>query len=296
MVKASQIAKFLKLSLHGPDLDVERPVSIDNPMSWGVVFVKEWDSNVLKNLCFVRNILVLTDGSFDGTPPPFPFIVCDNPRLSFARVVQRFFCTQPQDGIAKTAIIDPTADIGSNVTIGHYSVIGPDVIIGDNVRVANHVTISNAVINAGCRIKSHSIIGEDGFGFEYDERGHPCRVPHTGKVVLADNVEIGAGTVICRGTVDATLVGPSTKIDDSVFIAHNVQIGMDTLIIAKTEISGSVTIGNHVWIGPSVSIKEHVNIGDGALIGIGANVLNDVGPGEVVVGNPAKFLRMREGV
>jgi UDP-3-O-[3-hydroxymyristoyl] glucosamine N-acyltransferase len=302
MVKASQIASFLRLPLYGPDIDVYRPVSLDKLVSGGVVFVREWTPEVKRKLEFVGNILAiipnvtnLVKSGWTGTDimPRCSCLPVQNPRLSFARVVSQFFCTNLINGIAETAIIDSTADIGDNVSIGHYSVIGPDVIIGDNTRILNHVSVNNAVINQGCLIKSHSVIGEDGCGFEYDERGHPFRIPHTGKVVFGDHVEIGSGTVICRGTVDDTRIGPWSKLDDHVFVAHNVQIGMDTLIIAMAEISGSVTIGNHVWIGPSVSIREHVTVGDGALVGIGANVLNDVGAGEVVVGNPAKFLKMR---
>lgn len=302
MVQASQIAAFLRLPLYGSDIEVCRPVSLDKLTSGGVVFVKEWTPEVKRKLEFVGNVLAIIPNVIDlyksecrswNLIPRCSCVPVKNPRLSFSRVVSHFFCTNPATSIADTAIIDPTADIGDNVSIGHYSVIGPDVIIGDNTRILNHVSITNAVINAGCVIRSHSVIGEDGCGFEYDERGHPFRIPHTGKVVLGDHVEIGSGTVVCRGTVDDTRLGPWSKLDDHVFVAHNVQIGMNTLIIAKAEISGSVTIGNHVWIGPSVSIREHVMVGDGALVGIGANVLSDVGPNEVVVGNPAKFLKMR---
>ena len=297
MVKASQIAEFLKLKLFGPDIDVMRPQSIDRPLSNSVVFVKEWRDYRRKNLEFIGNVLALipdvvawTDGK-----PQFSHILCPNPRYAFARVVHRFFVTQPQNGIAETAIVAASTDIADTASVGHYSIIGENVIIGENTVIRNHVVIADdVVIGNNCLIKSHAIIGEDGFGFEFDERSrHPERIPHTGSVVISDFVEVGAGSVVCQGTLDNTIIGPHTKLDDQVFIAHNCQIGMNSLIIAKAELSGGVHVGNGVWIGPGSTVKEHVKIGDGAMIGIGANVLDDVDPGVVVVGNPAKFLRMR---
>ena len=134
-------------------------------------------------------------------------------------------------------------------------------------------------------------IGTQGFGFERDEHGVPVRIPHLGEVRLGLDVEIGACTVIARGTIGDTIIGDHVKLDDHVFVAHNVEIGESTLVVAGAVICGSVKIGKRCWIGANSTIKEHVKIGDDAFVGMGAVVLDDVAENAVVVGNPARFLR-----
>jgi len=152
-------------------------------------------------------------------------------------------------------------------------------------------TRSNVSYGADCRIKPNAVIGEEGFGFERDEDGVPIRIPHIGRVILGDRVEVGACTVIARGTIGNTVIGDDVKLDDHVFIAHNVTIGDKTLVVAGAVLCGSVSVGSEVWIGAGALIKEGVNIGDRAFIGMGAVVLKDVEPGMVMVGNPARVLR-----
>ena len=152
---------------------------------------------------------------------------------------------------------------------------------------------AGATIGKNCLIKSHAVMGEEGFGFELDDDGTPVRIPHLGSVVLGDEVEVGVGSIIARGTIDPTRIGDRVKIDDAVFLAHNVNIGADTLVIANAEVSGSVTIGAKCWIGPSVSILNGITIGEGSLIGLGAVVTKPVPPNVVVVGNPGRVLRPR---
>jgi UDP-3-O-[3-hydroxymyristoyl] glucosamine N-acyltransferase len=165
-------------------------------------------------------------------------------------------------------------------------IIGYDVEFGSNCVIHDCVTIGER-----CVIGSHVVIGEPGFGFKQLPSGERIRTEHTGTVIIEDDVEIGAGTVIARGTRDATRIGRGTKIDCNVFIAHNVQIGMDCVIIAGAELSGSVHVGNGCWIAPNACVREHITIGDGAMIGLGAVVVKDVPAGVTVVGNPAKELK-----
>ena len=178
------------------------------------------------------------------------------------------------------------AMIGSNCYIGLNVEIGEGVEIHHNVVIVGKVTIGNY-----CRIKSGTVIGEDGFGYATDEDGLPVRITHTGGVVIGDHVEIGALNTICSGTVDHTVICDHVKTDDHVHIAHNCKIGRGTLITACAEISGSVTIGERCWLGPNCSIMNKITIGDGALIGLGAVVLKDVESGAVMAGNPARQLR-----
>lgn len=131
-----------------------------------------------------------------------------------------------------------------------------------------------------------SVIGGEGFGYADNKK-----LPHIGKVIIGNNVDIGANCCIDRGCLDNTVIGDNVKIDNLVHIAHSVKIGKKTKIAAHTMIAGSVTIGEDVWIGPSVSIINGVTIGDDAYIGIGTNIITDVPAGETWCGNPGKKLR-----
>lgn len=218
-----------------------------------------------------------------------------NPRFEFGRVVARFFKKPVDAGIASTAVIDPSARLGKHVGVGQYSVIGANVVIGDNTQLRNHVTIAaNVTIGRDCLIKSGAVIGEEGFGFEKDENGTPIRIHHVGGVTIGDRVEIGALTSVCCGTIDDTEIGDDTKIDDHVFIAHNVKIGKNCIVIAASEVSGSVVIGDDAWLAPSVTVINGVEIGKGALLGTGAVITKPVEPNAVMGGARATFLRYND--
>ena len=146
-----------------------------------------------------------------------------------------------------------------------HTIIANNVIISDNVRIGK-----------SCYIKSNTVIGEDGFGFDFEEDGTPFRIPHIGSVYIGNNVEIGAQNTIARGTLDNTIIEDNVKTDDQVHIAHNCKIGKNTLITACVEISGSVEIGANCWIGPNSSIIQKIKIEDNVTIGIGTIVIKDV--------------------
>lgn len=141
-----------------------------------------------------------------------------------------------------------------------------------------------------CRIKPGVILGEEGFGFERDEQGRPLRFPHFGRVVLGDEVEVGANTVVSRGALSDTTIGAYTKIDDLVYIAHNCQIGERVMIAGGAKLCGGVTVGKDAWIGAGACIKQNIQIGAGAVIGMGAVVISDVPAFATVAGNPARIL------
>lgn len=184
-------------------------------------------------------------------------IIVSNPRLWFIRVVREFFLPREPPGIHPSAVINYEC-----------------VELGENVRIGPNCTI-----------------GFEGFGFEGDKDGVYQRFPHVGKVILGDNVEIGANTCIDRGALEDTIIGEGTKIDNLVHVAHNVRIGKNCLIVALTCLGGGVIIEDGAYVGIGAGIRNQITIGEKAFIGMGAVVVKDVDPGVTVIGNPAKPMR-----
>ena len=199
-------------------------------------------------------------------------------------------------GIAPSAIIDPTAHledgvivdplavIGANVEIGAGTVIGAGAIIGADVRIGRDCNVgarcaiqcaligNNVMIHPGCSI------GQDGFGFIFFGPDGHLKVPQTGRVLIQNNVEVGAGTTIDRGSLRDTVIGEGTKIDNQVQIGHNVTIGRHCLLAAQIGLAGSLTIGDNVALGAKVGINNHLHIGDGAQVTAMSGVKDDIPP------------------
>ena len=192
------------------------------------------------------------------------------------------------------AVIGPRASIGAGTVIGPTAVIGPDVHIGRDCSIGPGTSIIHALIGDGVIIHPGCRIGQDGFRFHTAATGH-TKVPQLGRVIIQDNVEIGAGTAIDRGASGDTVIGEGTKIDNLVQIGHNVTIGRHCMIVAECGISGSVTLGDNVTLGGQVGIADHLTIGDGAMIGAKSGVVSNVPAGEKWLGFPAwpgrEFLR-----
>ncbi len=289
-VRASDIADFLGKSLVGEDVDIRGPGSLNSASPGDVLFINDPDFSDDKIIGGLSRVLVLVPREYAGLS--VPHIRTDKPRLDFVKALRRFFDPAPDAWIAPTAVVEEGATIGSGVTIGHFSVIETGVSLGEGTRIGAHVVIRQGTrIGAHCRIGSNTVIGETGFGFEFDEQGRPLRFPHSGGVVLGDHVEIGALVSIARGSLDDTVLSSYVKVDDQVFIAHNVHIGENTVLIAGAEISGSVKIGSDCWIGPNSCLIDRIEIRDRVLVGMGSVVTKPVEAGVVVCGNPAKVLR-----
>ena len=184
--------------------------------------------------------------------------------------------------------------LGENVKIGNNVKIYPNVYIGDNVVISDNVTVfagakiySETIIGKDSVIHSGAIVGADGFGFSPNEKGEFIKVPQTGNVIIEDNVDIGAGTTIDRATLGSTVIRKGVKLDNQIQIAHNVEIGENTVIAAQTGIAGSTKIGKNCMIGGQVGIVGHVIIGNNVKIqaqsGIGRNVKDN----ETLQGSPA---------
>jgi len=198
------------------------------------------------------------------------------------------------ESIAPSAIIDPSARLEDGVTIGPLAVIGPDVEIGAGTHIApgavigagvkigrdcdvgSRTTIQCALIGNNVLIHPGCSIGQDGYGFLFSGAEGHLKVPQTGRVVIQNDVEIGAGTTIDRGSLRDTVIGEGTKIDNQVQIGHNVTIGRRCLLAAQIGLAGSLTIGDNVALGAKVGINNHVHIGDGAQVAAMSAVKDDI--------------------
>lgn len=238
-------------------------------------------------------------------PANLCLLVTERPYRAYAVAAQAFYPEPPpKSWISPDARIDPSAQIGEGTriepfavigagarigarcAIGSGSVIGPAVSLGDDVRVAAHVTVSHAIIGSRVRLYPGARIGQDGFGFSADKDGF-VKVPQLGRVLIGDDVEIGANTTIDRGAGPDTVIGSGTMIDNLVQIAHNVQIGRNCIIVAQVGISGSTRLGDFVSIAGQGGLIGHLEIGSGARIGAQSGVAHNVAPGETVMGSPA---------
>ena len=215
--------------------------------------------------------------------------------------------TQQLEGIQSPSFIAPSAKIGENhfiaafayinegATLGEHVKIFPNVVIGENVKIGNHVTIyPGVVVYADCVIGNHvtihsgTIIGSDGFGFAPREDGSYQKVPQLGNVVIEDHVEIGANTTIDRATIGSTIIRKGVKLDNQIQIAHNAEIGTNTVIAAQTGVSGSTKIGDNVMIGGQVGLTGHIHVADGVKIAAKSGVTKTVKTANVTLtGNPA---------
>ncbi|MBD0427807.1 UDP-3-O-(3-hydroxymyristoyl)glucosamine N-acyltransferase [Aquisalinus flavus] len=233
-------------------------------------------------------------------------IACANVRASFALLAGALHESISETSIVPTgtdeatigadcrihpsAIIGDGAEIGDGCTIGANSVIGAGVILGKGCWIGAHVSITHAIFGERCRILAGARIGELGFGFVVHE-GRQLRVPQLGRVILGDEVEIGANTTVDRGALADTKIGDYTKIDNLAQIAHNVVIGKNCALAGMCGISGSCVIGDGAMLGGQVVLSDHVTIGAGATIYARSALMRDVPPGEAWAGMPAKPAR-----
>ena len=184
-----------------------------------------------------------------------------------------------------------TRDIANRYDFkGSNSIIESNVKIGENCLIGSLVTIRNSLISNNVHIQDGAKIGIKGFGF-IPSTGKNLRSPHVGKVVMEDNVEIGSNCTIARGSLDDTMIGKNTFLDNQVHIAHNVKIGTNCVLAGQVGIAGSSIIGNNVMIGGQAGISGHLKIGSNVKIGGGSGVINDIADNNNVMGYPAVPLR-----
>jgi UDP-3-O-[3-hydroxymyristoyl] glucosamine N-acyltransferase len=246
----------------------------------------------------------LVSPRFEASVPAHVAVLrATHPFRAFVQIARELYgsALRPQSwfgvaGIAPSAIIDPTAHledgvivdplavIGPNVEIGAGTVIGAGAIIAEGVRIGRDCNVgartaiqcaligNNVLIHPGCSI------GQDGYGFIFFGPDGHLKVPQTGRVVIQNDVEVGAGTTIDRGSLRDTVIGEGTKIDNQVQIGHNVTIGRHCLLAAQIGLAGSLTIGDNVALGAKVGINNHLHIGDGAQVTAMSAVKDDIPP------------------
>ena len=197
-----------------------------------------------------------------------------------------------EDGVVidPGAIVGPRAEIGTGTRIGANAVIGPDVRIGRHCAIGPQASVLYALVGDRVILHAGAKIGQDGFGFAIGDKSH-AKVPQIGRVIIQDDVEIGANTTIDRGALVDTVIGEGTKIDNLVQVGHNVTIGRHCIIVAQTGISGSTSLGDFVFVGGQVGIAGHLSVGPGAQIAAQSGIVRDIGAGARLAGTPARPVR-----
>jgi UDP-3-O-[3-hydroxymyristoyl] glucosamine N-acyltransferase len=239
-------------------------------------------------------------------PPSASPIITTATYEGWARVSALFHPVAPTSpGIHPTAfvapgvVVDPTAEIGAfacieggvqigpRCRIGSYVSIGSGVVIGEDCRIGAHVTISHASLGARVCLLPGVRIGQEGFGFARTKAGF-LTIPHLGRVIIENDVEVGANSTIDRGSIQDTVIGAGTRIDNLVQIGHNVRLGRCCVIVAQVGISGSTVLEDFVQVGGQAAMAGHLRIGCGAQIGAQAGVISDVPAAAVLLGSPAQ--------
>jgi UDP-3-O-[3-hydroxymyristoyl] glucosamine N-acyltransferase len=258
-----------------------------------------------KQLLTTKASAVIVDKN--ASPASVPLLVAEDPYYAFMQIMVLLHGHRKHKkvGISPRAMISDSAKVGAGchihdfVTIadgakvGDGCIIYPCVYIGENVQIGNDcILYPNAVIYEGCRlgnrviINSNATIGEDGFGFA-SHNGVHHKIPQIGSVVIEDDVEIGSGCGIERGTLNDTIIGQGSKLGDLVAIGHGTKIGPHCLLVAQVGVAGSTSMGHHCIVGGQAGIVGHITIGNGVAIGAQAGVINNVSDGKVILGAPA---------
>jgi len=227
-------------------------------------------------------------------------LITDEPRSRFARLTQSMAAEGGNEEISQTihpsAKIHPKAAIGEGVTIGPrtvisaYAVIDNGVVIGADCNISPHTHISKTIMGDRCFVKTGAVIGGTGFGVAHDEKGI-FNIPHLGRVIMKDDVLVGANSCVDRGQLGDTVLSNNVKIDNQVQIGHNVFIDEGAMLAGHTGVSGSCHIGKNVLFGGRAAAADHITIGDGAIIAAWAGLMSDVPAGEMWSGAPAMPIR-----
>lgn len=219
-------------------------------------------------------------------------VIVKDVRSAWAKTLNRFPALHEEHS-SRLSYVSPSASVNTSATILPFTYVGPEVEIGPDSLIGPHVTIyRKCKIGSRVKIGAGSVIGSEGFGYATDSEGVHEHIPHLGGVLIGDDVEIGAGVCIDRGTLDDTVIGAGTKIDNLVHIAHNVLIGKRCLIAGQSGIAGSAVLEDDVKLAGQVGVKDHVRVGKGAVVFAKSAVFKDIEPGAAVSGVPARPHRL----
>ncbi len=298
MADLKEIAEFLGVSCL-QDRSITNALSIDdadfnaNSIGWCS------DKNVSKLSGLNEGVILLSPAAksmLEADVRDLVYLVVDSPRRSFAKLLSEFFVEKEAFGsIASTAVIHDNVNfnpeeviIGENVVIEKGCVLKKGAVIGHN-----SVLKSGTHVGERSRIGSNCTIGGVGFGYEPGEDGNYEVIPHIGTVFLDDDVEVGNNVCIDRAVMGKTYLGKNVKVDNLVHIAHGVEVGDNSLIIAHAMIAGSVKIGKNVWVAPNAAIRQKLSIDDNATVGMGSVVVKDVEHSTTVAGVPARSIQKK---
>ncbi|AWA30552.1 UDP-3-O-(3-hydroxymyristoyl)glucosamine N-acyltransferase [Flavobacterium magnum] len=304
---AAQIADILEGEIIGnPDAVVFKLSKIEEGTDGSLTFLSNPKYN--NYIYSTQASVTIVNASFIPDAPVFTTMIkVEDAYGAFTKILTFYDQVKHnKQGVEQPSVLSESSVYGENFYLGSFSYIGnnvrigdnvkiyPNSFIGDNVEIGNNVIIfagakiySDSKIGNYCNIHSGAIIGADGFGFAPKEDGTYSKIPQIGNVVIGDYVDIGAATTIDRATMGSTIIHNGVKLDNQIQIAHNVEIGENTVIAAQTGVAGSTKIGRHCMIGGQVGISGHLTIGNNVRVqaqsGIGRSLKDD----EVVQGSPA---------
>ena len=304
---AAQIATILEGTIDGDaSIEVSQLSKIEEGTLGSLTFLA--NPKYTPHIYKTNASLVIVNNDFVAEEPIAPTLIRVSDAYQAFSTLLEFYDKQKaaQAGIEKTAIIGEQSSIDNTAYIGHYSIIGKNVKIGKNVTIHAHVVIEDdVVINDDTVIYQHSIIhsstligkfcvvhggcivGSDGFGFAPKEDGTYKKIPQTGRVVIEDHVDIGANSTIDRATLGETRICSGVKLDNQIQIAHNVEIGANTVIAAQSGVAGSTKIGSNCVIGGQVGIIGHLKVGDNVKIQGQSGVTSNIETDQALYGTPA---------
>jgi len=305
--KAKTIAEFLKGNIEGdPEVEVTDIAKIEEGRPGTLTFLA--NPKYEKYIYETKASIVLVNKDFRPEKPVLATLIrVENAYDSFASLLELYQQSKPQKtGIDKSAIIMEDVKIGENVYIGNYSVIEKNAVIGNHVKIYPQVYVGENVsigdntilypgvkiyerckIGKDCVLHGGVIIGADGFGFAPQAENNYRKIPQIGMVIIEDNVEIGANSCVDRATMGATILHKGVKLDDLIMIAHNVEVGENTVMAAQSGVAGSTKIGRNCMIAAQVGIIGHLTIGDNVKIGGQSGVTKDVKEGDILQGSAA---------
>ncbi len=314
VISLHQIAQYAGVDVpqgYDPAREIKRVATLDDAGVHDLAYMD--NPKYLDDFKQSRAGVILVSKRFaDQAPLNACIIVCRDPYQIYAKVIAHIYpaATRPRSTFAEQgvavggyvhstarleanvtvdpgAVIGPHAEIGSGTVIGANAVIGPQVRIGRDCCIGPQATVMHALIGNRVIIHPGARIGQDGFGYAMSPQGH-IKVPQIGRVIIQDQVEIGANTTIDRGSGRDTIIGEGTKIDNLVQIAHNVVIGRHCIIVAQVGISGSTRLDDYVVLAGQAGLAGHLHIGMGAQVAAASGVMRDIPAGAKWGGTPAK--------
>jgi UDP-3-O-[3-hydroxymyristoyl] glucosamine N-acyltransferase len=286
---AKQIADMINGRVEGnPDAKINTFAKIEEGREGAISFLSNpkytpYIYETLSSVVLINEDVELTQ------PVNCTLIRVKNAYESVAKLLQLYASMMPQKtGVDPLAFVSKTAKIGENVYIAPFAYVGDNVTIGDGSRIFPHVTIYDGCkIGKNVTIHAGSVIGADGFGFAPNQEGYD-KIPQIGIVVIEDNVEIGANTCVDRSTMGQTIIHKGVKLDNLIQVAHNCEIGENTVMSAQVGLAGSTKIGAWCMVGGQAGFSGHIKIADKTFVGAQAGVIsNTKGNGEQLIGAPA---------